>query len=336
MMKKEIRRLIQKVEGKILAGESLSLKEALALNEKISLNDLPALFEISNRIRGKSFNRRIKLCAITNAKSGYCSEDCIFCAQSLHHQAKVNSYPLLSAEQLIEKAAQTEAMGVHCFSMVTSGHKIETPKEIECIIEAIQKINELFPSVSCSASLGTISFNTLVDLKHAGLQRYHHNLETSESFFPQVCTTHSFKQRKETIEAAKDAGLQICSGGIFGLGETFQQRLELAFTLKELEADSIPINFLHPVKGTRCEDRGLIAALEALKTIAFFRLILPKTNMYVCGGRQITLRSLQSWIFLAGANGMMVGNYLTTKGRPWSEDQTMIRDLGFIPSRKPS
>ncbi len=335
-MGKKFRQFMGEIEGKILAGDSLSLQEALALNGKISLNDLPALFEISDRIREKSFSRRIKLCAITNAKSGYCSEDCIFCAQSLHHQAQVNSYPLLSAKQLIEKATQAEAMGVHCFSMVTSGHKIENPKEIECIIEAIQKINELFPSLSCSASLGTISFNTLIDLKHAGLQRYHHNLETSESFFPKVCTTHSFKQRRKTVEAAKAAGLQICSGGIFGLGETFQQRLELAFTLKELEVDSIPINFLHPVKGTRCEERGLIAALEALKTIAFFRLILPETNMYVCGGRQITLRSLQSWIFLAGANGMMVGNYLTTKGSPWSEDQTMIRDLGFIPSSKSS
>ena len=183
--------------------------------------------------------------------------------------------------------------------------------------------------------MGIISFNPLIGLKHAGLQRYHHNLEISESFFSKVCTTHSFKQRRETVEAAKAAGLQICSGGIFGLGETFQQRLELAFTLKELAVDSIPINFLHPVKGTRCEERGLIAALDVLKTIAFFRLILPETNIYVCGGRQITLRSLQSWIFLAGANGMMVGNYLTTKGRAWSEDQTMIQDLGLSISREP-
>jgi len=132
-MGREFRQFIEKIEKKILAGGDLSLQEALALNEKISLNDLPALFAISNRIREKSFDRQVKLCAITNAKSGYCSEDCIFCAQSLHHQAQVNSYPLLSAEQLIEKAAQAEAMGVHCFSMVTSGHKIETPKEIECL-----------------------------------------------------------------------------------------------------------------------------------------------------------------------------------------------------------
>ena len=328
-MGKDFRQFIGELERKILAGDAVIFEEALALNEKIAFNELPALFTISNRIREKSFDQRIQLCAITNAKSGYCSEDCIFCAQSLHHQAQVTSYPLLSAQQLIEKAAQAEDMRVHCFSMVTSGHKIENPKEIECIIEAIQKINELFPSLSCSASLGTISFHTLADLKHAGLRRYHHNLETAESFYPKVCTTHSFQQRRETVEAAKAAGLQICSGGIFGLGETFQQRLELAFTLKELEVDSIPINFLHPVKGTRCEDRERIAALEALKTIAFFRLVLPKSNIYVCGGRQIILRSLQSWIFLAGANGLMVGNYLTTKGRSWSEDQRMIRDLGL-------
>ena len=336
MREKEISRFIQKVGAKVLGGDPLKVEEGIALDEKIFRRDLPALFEISNLTREKSFGRTIKLCAITNAKSGYCGEDCIFCAQSLHHQARVNSYPLLNVDQIIEKAAQAEAMGAHCFSMVTSGDKIENPKEIDRLGQAVQKIGEYFPSLSCAVSLGMISRNALSDLKEAGLQRYHHNLETAESFFAKVCTTHSFRQRRETVEAAKAAGLQVCSGGIFGLGETFQQRLELAFTLKELEVDSIPINFLHPIEGTGCQGRELMSPLEALKIIAFFRLILPKTNIYLCGGRRITLRSLQSWIFLAGANGMMVGNYLTTKGSPWLEDRTMIQDLGFIPSRGPA
>jgi biotin synthase len=334
MIDKEVNSLIREFGERVLDGGSLSLKDVLSLDERICVQELPALFEMSTRIREEFFGRSVRLCAITNAKSGYCAEDCGFCAQSMHHETQVVAYPLLGTSQIIEKAAQAEEAGVHCFSLVTSGGKTETPRELDGLCESIRLINRQFPSISCAVSLGTISSHAFSSLKEAGLQRYHHNLETAESFFPEICTTHTFQQRRETIERAKSFGLKVCSGGIFGLGETSLHRLELAFTLRELKVDSIPLNFLIPIAGTRYQGKGLMFPLEALKTVALFRLIMPRTSIHICGGRQITLRSLQSWIFLAGANGLMVGNYLTTRGGQWEDDLAMIQDLGFTTSRK--
>ncbi|MEW6381559.1 MAG: biotin synthase BioB [bacterium] len=329
MPDKEIKRLIQSLGEKILEGGSLSLEEASILDERTSAGDIPALFEMSSRIRDEFFGRSIRLCAIINAKSGYCAEDCGFCAQSMHHETQVAAYPLLSPDQILQKAGQAEKMGAQCFSIVTSGGKTETRREIDSLCETVHLISRRFPSLSCAASLGTLSIGSLSSLKNAGLKRYHHNLETAESFFSGICTTHTFRQRKETVEAAKAVGLKVCSGGIFGLGESSRQRLELAFSLKELDIDSVPLNFLHPIAGTRYQDRELIPPLEALKSVALFRFILPKVSIHICGGRQIALRSLQSWIFLAGASGLMVGNYLTTQGGQWEDDHKMIQDLGF-------
>ncbi|MEW5804789.1 MAG: biotin synthase BioB [bacterium] len=309
------------------------MEEALSLDERICVQDLPSLFEMSNQIREEFFGRSIRICAISNAKSGYCSEDCGFCAQSMHHETQVVAYPLISTNQILEKAAQAEEMGIHCFSLVTSGGRTETLREIDCLCEAIHLINQHFSSLSCAVSLGMISTHALSSLKDAGLQRYHHNLETAESFFPKICTTHTFQQRKDTVDRAKAVGLKVCSGGIFGLGETSRQRLELAFSLRELKVDSIPINFLHPIRGTRYQEKELMSPLEALKATALFRFILPGASIHICGGRQTSLRSLQSWIFLAGANGLMVGHYLTTRGARWEDDLAMIQDLGFTTSR---
>ncbi|MCL6582458.1 MAG: biotin synthase BioB [bacterium] len=334
MSDKRVGSLIQNLGEKILKGGYLSFEEALYLDEQVGLEDLPALFEMSSRIRDKFLGRSVRLCAIINAKSGWCGEDCGFCAQSLHHETQVAVYPLLAPDQVLEKAAQAATMGAQCFSLVTSGGKTETRREIDSLCETIRLIVERFPSLSCAASLGTISASALSSLKAAGLKRYHHNLETAESFFPQVCTTHTFEERKQTIEAAKAVGLSVCSGGIIGLGESRRQRLELAFCLRDLAVDSVPVNFLHPIAGTRYQDRALMSPLEALRSVAFFRLIMPKVSIQVCGGRQVTLRSLQSWIFLAGASGLMVGNFLTTKGGRWEDDQRMIQDLGFTFSSK--
>jgi len=334
MINKEADRLIRKFGEKVLDGGSLDMEEALSLDERICVQDLPALFEVSSRIREEFFGRSIRLCAISNAKSGYCAEDCGFCAQSMHHETQVVAYPLLSTSQIIEKAAQAEEAGVHCFSLVASGGKTETRRELDSLCEAIHLINQQFPSISCAVSLGTISSQAFSSLKEAGLHRYHHNLETAESFFQKVCTTHTFQQRRDTIERAKSFGIKVCSGGIFGLGETSRQRLELAFTLRELKVDSIPINFLHPIAGTRYQDQEPIFPLDALKAVSLFRFIMPRASIHICGGRQTTLRTLQSWTFLAGANGLMVGNYLTTKGGQWEDDLAMIQDLGFTTSRK--
>ena len=167
-------------------------------------------------------------------------------------------------------------------------------------------------------------------LKEGGIVVYHHNLETARSFFDQVCTTHPSEDDVETVKMAKAAGLKVCSGGILGLGESWEQRVELAITLRDLDADSIPINFLNPIAGTRMAERPLLLPMEALKCIALFRLINPRKDITICGGREVTLRDLQSWIFAAGANGMLVGNYLTTQGRDIKADMEMIRDLGLI------
>ena len=179
------------------------------------------------------------------------------------------------------------------------------------------------------ASLGLLDIDTALRYKKAGLKNYHHNLETSESFFKNICSTHSYKESIETVRIAKKTGFRVCSGGIFGMGETPQQRVELAFTLKELDVDCIPMNFLNPISGTPLENMPPMKPLEILKTIAVYRFILPQKDIIICGGREINLRDLQSFMFVAGANGTMLGNYLTTKGRAAKEDLQMIKDLGL-------
>ena len=247
--------ILEYLGKKVLNGKLIEKEEAILLDQRIQSKDLVSFFEMSNRIRQEYFDHSIKFCAITNAKSGLCREDCSFCAQSLHHHAKINCYPFLEKEQILQRAAQAKKMMAHCFSLVTSGGKTESRKKIDRIVPVIKDIRKHFPSFFCAASLGIISYQNLLRLKEAGLQRYHHNLETSESFFPKVCTTHIYSQRIETIKATQKAGLQICSGGVFGIGETSLQRIELAFALRDLEVDCIPINFLHPIKGHSAKEK---------------------------------------------------------------------------------
>lgn len=288
-----------------------------------------ALFELADKIRKKYRKDIVSLCAIINAKSGLCAEDCIFCAQSLRHKTAINRYPFISAEAILEKAKEAVSIKASCFGIVTSGKGIYSEKEISIICEALKLLKQHLPNLHRSASLGIVSKDTLKRLKKAGLECYHHNLETSERFFPNICTTHSYKERLNTIKSAKETGLEVCSGGIFGLGETLRDRIDLALTIRELDADSVPLNFLNPIKGTRCEDFMPIAPLEILKTIAIFRVLLPDKDIRVCGGRNVNLRSLQSMIFFAGASGMMIGNYLTTCGNDPETDLRMIEDLGL-------
>jgi len=256
-------------------------------------------------VREARFGRRVSLCLIINAKSGLCSEDCAFCSQAATSRAEIAKYPLLPWEKLLEAARAAQAQGAARFSIVTSG------KGITC------------------ASLGVADRGFLQELKDAGLYRFHHNLETAASFYPQICSTHRYEERLATVAAAQEAGLEVCVGGIFGLGETLAQRYEMAQTLKTLEVDAIPLNFLHPLPGTRLADRPLLKPLEALKIIIAFRLSLPDKTIIICGGRQPTLRSLAPLIFAAGANALMTGDYLTTKGRLPEEDRQMLEDLGL-------
>ena len=302
---------------------SISLEKTKFLVNK----DILELMEYANTLRKVYKGDTVFTCAIINAKSGACSEDCAFCAQSAYHKTKINVYPLLSADKILSKAEEMKKKGATRFSIVTSGLKLKK-REIESIAKTIMLIREKIEIKVC-ASLGMLDEDTAKILKDAGLIRYHHNLETARSYFPNICTTHSYDQSIETLHIAKQVGLELCSGGIIGLGESWDQRIELAFTLKELDVDSIPINFLNPIPGTRLQDMPLVPAMDALKAVAIFRIINPEKDITICGGRERVLRDLQSWIFFAGANGVMIGDYLTTKGRDTEQDIEMIKDLGL-------
>jgi biotin synthase len=270
----------------------------------------------------------VSFCVILNAKSGLCSEDCAFCSQSVRAQNGAPHYPLLSKEKLVEAARAAAAAGASRFSIVTSGRGVVTPQDQAAIVAAVAAIREAAPIRVC-ASLGIVGREFLKDLQAAGLYRFHHNLEAAASHFPRICTTHTFADRVATIEAAKDAGLSVCAGGILGLGESVAQRWELAQALQELEVDAIPLNFLHPLPGTALADRPLLTPLEALKATAAFRLMFPRRSLIICGGRQVTLRSLSPLVFAAGADSLMTGDYLTTRGRLPEEDRQMLADLGL-------
>jgi biotin synthase len=288
---------------------------------------LPFLLSGVSRIRAYCHRDGIKLCAIVNAKSGRCPEDCAFCAQSAHHKTRIDSYPLMAPRQILSKAHEAAAMGARRFSIVTSGKSL-TEHELGEVIQAVELLKKETNLTLC-ASTGMISRDAAHRLKEAGLSRYHHNLETAPSFFPLICTTHAFTEDLETLNNVKEAGLEVCSGGIFGLGESPEQRLELAFTLREIEVDSVALNFLNPIAGTPLEQTSRVPPLEILKFVALFRFILPDKDIRICGGREFGLRDLHPLIFWAGANGIMIGNYLTTRGRDHQADLQMIRDLGL-------
>jgi biotin synthase len=288
---------------------------------------IPLLFHGACRIRDNYNGQGIKLCAIVNAKSGRCPEDCAFCAQSTHHKTQIETYPLMEPQQILHTAQEAEAMGARRFSIVTSG-KALTEKDLAKVIQAIRLIKEKTGLTLC-ASLGMMAQGRAHQLKEAGLSCYHHNLETAPSFFPHICTTHRYEEDLDTLRTAQDAGLEVCSGGIFGLGESPEQRLELAFTLREMEVDSAALNFLNPIPGTPLERTQSLTPLEILKSVALFRFILPDKDIRICGGREFGLRDLHSLIFWAGANGIMIGNYLTTQGRDYQADLQMIQDLNL-------
>jgi biotin synthase len=321
-----MRKVISEIVDRIMEGGSVTPEEAVQLSA-LEGTDLFDLFCGASRIKDHFVGAQVHLCSIINAKSGRCAEDCAFCAQSAHHSTDAPVYPLVQEERLLESARAAESSGSACFGIITSGTTVNDA-ELEQILAALRRIRKE-TGILPSCSLGIIDQETAQKLKDAGMDTYHHNLETAESFFPSICTTHPYQDDVDTVRAVKNAGLKICCGGIFGLGESAAQRVEMAFTLKELDVDSVPINFLNPIEGTRLEGAENITAQECLKTIALYRMILPDKRITVCGGREKNLRDLQSWIFFAGANGTMIGNYLTTQGRNIDVDLKMFGDLGL-------
>ena len=277
-------------------------------------------------LKESAFGNVAQLCSIINAKSGRCQENCSFCAQSAHHQSSPPVYPLKSREEIIDGARQAEREGSHCYGIVTSGTKPEIGNEFDTILSAIREIRERFV-IEPSASLGLLTEELARSLADAGCVTYHHNLETARSFFPQICTTHDYEEDVNTVRLAKAAGMKVCCGGIFGLGESIEQRVELAETLRELDIDSVPLNFLNPIQGTPLENHRSLSPMDCVRAITMFRYFMPNKPISVCGGRETNLRELQSWIFMAGASGTMVGNYLTTSGRDRDVDMQMFDDI---------
>lgn len=283
------------------------------------------LLFLANSTRKKYKGNKIELCAIVNAKSGRCPEDCKFCAQSARYKSNAPVYPLMDKKEILKNALESKENQVKRFSIVISGKK-PSKQEIKKIGEIITFLSK--NDINVCASLGLLSLDELRFLRDCGLKRYHCNIETSEKFFNKICTTHSFKDKVTTIDNAKKAGLSVCSGGVFGVGESWMDRIEMAVFLKKIDVDSIPINFLTPIKGTPLENQKVLYPVEALKIIALFRLLLLDKDIRICGGRPL-LGDFASWIFLAGANALMTGNYLTTTGRNYSDDINFIKNHGL-------
>jgi biotin synthase len=317
--------MIKNIEERVLNGEHISREDALYIAQA-SGTELFGLFSSANKIRTLFRENTVGLCSIINAKSGACTEDCSFCAQSDRSKARIKVYPFMSKERVIQKAMESKKSGAKRFSIVTSGRGVSEINLLE-IADMISEIKEL--GIIPCASLGMLGERELSTLKSAGLDRYHHNLETSEGFFPMICNTHSYADKLRTINVAKYIGLSLCCGGIFGMGETWHDRIDMAFLLKELDVDSVPINFLIPIQGTALENRNLLHPFEALKIISLYRYILPQKEIRICGGRMQILGEFNSMVFLAGADGLMIGNYLTTPGRNYEDDFRLIETYGL-------
>jgi biotin synthase len=285
---------------------------------------LEELMVLADGVRKKYVGSRLNTCGVINAKSGRCSEDCRFCAQSAHHSADIETYDLKSPDEIVAAAIEAGKAGASRFGIVTSGNRL-TREEIGLVAGAIRGIKAA--GVIPCASLGALDVEGFSLLKAAGLSRYHHNIETSERFYPNIVTTHGYDERVSTIKEAKRAGLEVCSGGIIGLGEDWDDRLDMAFLLKSLGVDSVPLNFLVPIKGTPMAGAQQVSPADALRAIAVFRVIMKGADVRVAAGREGVLKDSQSTIYNAGANGMMVGGYLTIAGRSIEDDRVMVEEV---------
>ena len=314
------------LEGKALTKTGFTREDALAVLQADE-GDLLEIIAAAYRLRRAAFGRRVNLHVIHNARSGACSENCGFCSQSSASHATIDRYPLRSADELVAGARQAAGMGAVKYGIVTSG-RAPTEDVVETMCEAARRIRAEGLKLSICVSLGLATDEQLRRLAEAGVSRYHHNLETTRRYFPHVCNTHSYDDRVATIRKAKDAGLEICCGGIIGLGETLEDRVDLALALRELGVDSIPVNFFNPRPGTPLERMPPLTALEALRALAMFRLVNPRADIRAAGGREICLGPLQP-LALFAANSIFTEGYLTTPGQGYSKDLEMIRALGF-------
>ena len=309
-----------------LAGEPLTREEGLAM---LTLPDdeVPGLLQAAFEVRQAHFGKRVKVCILQNARSGLCPEDCHYCSQSSVSTAKIDKYPLMDAGLLLDGARRAAAGGASRYCMVTSGRG-PADEEIEHVCGVTRAIKQELPGLELCVCLGLLSEEQARRLKAAGVGWVNHNLNTSERFYPDICTTHTYRDRVETVKNVRRAGLSTCSGGIVGMGETDEDILDLAFACRELGMDSIPINFLHPIPGTPMEAHRFQTPMKCLKVLCLFRFLNPASEIRAAGGREVNLRSLQP-LALYPANSIFVEGYLTTPGQQGEEARRMIADLGF-------
>lgn len=327
-----MRAFINEMVEKVLAGGTLSLDEGSKLLEDTTRETLMDLLAGADRVRRQFVGDEVHLCSIVNAKSGRCSEDCGFCSQSVRFETGIEEYELLSKEQVAKAAAEAKQNGAEALGLVAAWRGLKQGPELEQVCELIEDVAAT-GDVHPDASLGLIDDPEVARrLKQAGLHTYNHNLETSRSHFETVVDTHSFDDRLNTLKLVREAGMSLCSGGIVGMGESARQRAELAAELRELDPDMVPLNFLNPVEGTPMgAEHEPLSPLEALATIAVFRLMLPRHHIMVAGGREVVLGQLAPLMYLAGASANMVGNYLTTTGATAEDDLAVIAGLELEP-----
>ena len=313
---------INKLKESIINGYSIEKEEAIKLYKE----DLDSLLNSADDIRKAKLGDSFDVCSIINGKSGRCSEDCKYCAQSIYYNTNIEEYPLLDDEKIIDAALKNEKGGILRFSIVTSGRKL-SEGEIDQICNTYKKIKSK-SSINLCSSNGLLTYEEFKKLKESGVTRYHNNLETSRNFFNKICTTHTYDEKIEAIKNAHKAGLKVCSGGIFGLGESLEDRIDMAFEISSLGVKSIPVNILNPIKGTPLENINALSEEEILKSIAIYRFIAPDSVIRLAGGRAL-LSDKGKKAFLSGANGAISGDMLTTIGISLKDDLDMIKSCGY-------
>ena len=304
---------LKDLADKIIDGYEITKEEALELYDA----PLDELKESASKITSHFFKEAIELCCISNGKCGKCSENCKFCSQSRYYNTEIQQSVLKSVDEFFKEAQANDRCGVHRFSIVTAGVRL-SKAELKTIAQAYKKITSEL-KISCCGSLGLLDYDDFVMLKESGLKRYHNNLETSPNFFKEICTTHTMKQKEDTIALAKKAGLEICSGCILGMGESVEDRVDIALELRKLQVDSTPINILNPIKGTPLENRPTVHPDEVRRTIALFRHVLPKTVLRLAGGRLIIQKYFTD-LYKYGINAEITGDMLTTAGLTVADD----------------
>jgi len=323
---------IEQLARRVLDGERLSRQELLDL-PGLGRQRPTELFYWAWQIRQAHFGNKVWLCSIVPGKLGGCSEDCRWCAQSSRTTTGLTTPKRLGLDQIVAAAHDAVDSGAECFGIVNSGRR-PSRRDLDELVAACRAVRSepKCSSLGLCASLGELSCDQVEKLIQAGITRYNHNLETSRRFFPNVVTTHAYDDRMRTLQAARDAGLELCSGGLFGLGETWADRVDLALEIRDtVKSHVVPLNFLDPIPGTPLGHLTPPGPLEILTVIAVFRFALPHVRLKIGGGREVNLRSMQQWIFHAGATGCIIGNYLTTTGRAAEDDLRMLEQLGLEP-----